>query len=183
MVRRHQPQQQVMSAIQIHKIRDRSSGIGITYKLGSNSNSINAGTTPSDEFVTALDALRPIVIKICGLPDFWKDMIKMIGITLTPVGETNHSIVFVAKREMVAGSPFNISTPQRFMHIAEENDGTALVLDEEDRVAVEALIEQAATYVQTVREQELAQMKIGIDEVVDVESSTVEQPALDLVSG
>src|SRR4051812_44477572 len=108
--------------IRIQKVRRTRKSIAIDYKLGDEDHSLTSHDMPLPAFLSALDALPPLVCDLLELPaGYVKDM-KAGGITLTD-GENQQVTIVAAKSLEDFNSPFNIATPLRFMDLPEK-EGT-----------------------------------------------------------
>ena len=156
--------------MQILKIKDREAGITVSYQHDGADCTVRCDETPAQSFTDALDDLLPLVQNICGFPKGYDADMVVTGLSLSPAKDGNLRLCIQAKKDLKAGSPLNINTPNRFLYPTGEGDDTGACLSDKQAVKVTRMCEQAILYVKGMRAQRQIYLNLkdaAGDQIVD----------------
>jgi hypothetical protein len=137
----------------ITSVRIKRRAVVIDYKNEGETHSVTSRDNPLPSFVKAVEALAPLVLDICHLPSDYTHGLKPTGLTLVEKQETQ-MVVVVAQKELTdCNSPFNISTPVRFLSVPKEEGSYSPPLKDTQVALVDAVISEAKKYVKGDRAQ------------------------------
>lgn len=143
--------------IQIRKVRRTRTRIFIAWNKGNEEQTTKSSQNPRKSFHAALDALPPLICKICALPAAYVDKMTAVGLTIAGDGD-EESVTLLAKKDLSDNAhPFNLVTPLRRLGAPaeppEEGSPKTVPLDDEQLKLIDAVVREAKRYVLGDREQ------------------------------
>lgn len=151
--------------MKITSVRLNRTKVSIQYENDGDTLTVESHDRPLPSFFDAVKALGPIVLEVLHLPASYagkpnpKDLattlhpLKPTGLTIAEKQETRLVCLTASKELPDSHSPFNISTPLRFLEHPQEEGSYSPALTAEQVKAVECVIEEAKAYVQGKRAQ------------------------------
>lgn len=150
------------TSLRIIKVRRTRKSITIHYRNGDEDHEITSRDMPLPSFMKSLDALKPVVLSICGLPDEYAEDMTVSGFTLTDKG----MVTLQAKKSLPdASAPFNIATPLRFLDNPAEEGTYTPALELSAVSLISDAEEEAKSYVKGDRAR--GQLPLPEDETED----------------
>jgi hypothetical protein len=131
--------------MEIQSVRRTRKKVTIRYrKADGEIHQLTHNEKPKPDFDLAIEALRPLIIGILGLPESYGEGLKPTGLTIA--GEDKQVCLVAIKDIPDANGVFNIATPLRFLdHPATEGTFTQPLTEEQVKL-VDAVCEQAEAY-------------------------------------
>lgn len=139
--------------MEIKKVRLKRRAVVIEYDNAGEVHTVTSRDAPLPSFVKAVEALAPLILDICHLPSEYIHGLKPTGLTLVEKQETQMVVVVGQKELTDCNSPFNISTPVRFLSVPKEEGSYSPPLKESQVALVDEVIAQAKKYVKGDRAQ------------------------------
>ena len=115
--------------------------------------SLSCRDVPLPSFITAVENLAPVVLEILHLPSDYIHGLKPTGVTVSNKQEVDLVTIVATKELTDCNSPFNISTPLRFLECPKEEGSYSPPLNDKQVAAVEQVLLEAKGYVQGHRAQ------------------------------
>jgi hypothetical protein len=170
----------------ITSVRIKRRAVVIDYENEGETHSVTSRDNPLPSFVKAVDGLGSLVLDILHLPTEYQHGMKPTGLTV--VGKQGTQLVsIVAQKELTdCNSPFNISTPLRFLSVPEEEGSYSPPLSDKQVALVESVIKEAKKYVKGDRAQgqlPLDDMKNGDEDDAPAEPSEGDEMDFDPKKG
>ena len=151
--------------MQITKVRLTRSKVGITYENEKDTFTIDSKDRPLPSFFAAVKALTPIIIEVLNLPESYAgtphptdlsqtvNPLRATGLTVA-TKQGSRLVCFTGSKELPdSHSPFNVSTPLRFMDHPETEGSYSPALSDETAAAVDLVIAEAKRYILKERAQ------------------------------
>lgn len=163
----------------IRSVRLKRRAVVISYESNGEEHNITSRDMPLPSFVKAVENLASLVLDVLHLPTDYQKGLKPTGITLTEKQET-HLVAIVAQKELTdCNSPFNITTPLRFLSVPQEEGSYSPPLNEKQAALVDAVIREAKDYVKGNRAQ--GQLPLDAqDDMTDEDDDKAEDEGQDL---
>lgn len=160
--------------MKISKVRIKQRAVVIEYENEGETHSVTSRDVPLPSFYEAVAALTPLVGEILHLPAEYLEGVQSTGLTIVDKQDVQ-LVVIVARKDLCdAHSPFNINTPQRFLHHPEEEGSYSPALGEKQVALVDAVIKEAKAYVKGERAQGQLPLETEEDDSLDDDLNTDE---------
>lgn len=151
--------------MEVTKIKVTRSGVHIEYENNGDTYKYDSSDCPLKSFYDSLEAIQPIVLNTLGLPKSYAGKkptagdkepglpLTVSGITLTTKGESRLVTIQAKKIVSSSPSPFNISTPLRYLDAPTEEGSCSEPLSTKEASLIEDLIQEAKNYIKGERAQ------------------------------
>ncbi len=169
------PDKSKPDSLTIHKVRLTRRHVIIKYTNNSTVITLTENENPLPSFKSAVEALGPLVLAICHLPDTYDNGLRVSGLTLTAKGLVTLQAV---KSFDDASGPLNIATPLRFLDLPEEEGSYSEPLKPEQVALIDTVLEEAKQYVLGKRAQGTLPLKEEEDPL-DPEVTGEDEPLLE----
>jgi len=171
--------------IQITSVKRTRSSIVIHYEQGDGKFCIDEPDSPLPTFYKAMDALAPLVPRICHFPKSYSD--EGLRVTEFVIGSKGgaQTVVLCAQKDLDDSSKvFSFTTPERLMEKPTEEGAYSPPLSEAKKALVWETIEEARKYV--IGERAQGQLAIADDDPEageDTDADNSETPPLKFEAG
>jgi hypothetical protein len=148
----------------IQKVRLTRSKVAISYRTPTGEDHhVETSDAPLPSFVAAIHALAPLIVAIVHLPGEYAEKLTPLGLTLVDKQDSK-LVTLSGKKDLPdSHSPFNISTPLRFLEHPKEEGTYSPALTDAEVALVNEVIEEAKRYLRGER----AQGSLPLDSTTD----------------
>jgi hypothetical protein len=137
----------------IRSVRIKRRAVVISYENEGETHDISSRDNPLPAFTKAVEALASLVLDVLHLPTEYQHGLKPTGLTVTGKQGTQLVTVIAQKELTDCNSPFNITTPLRFLSVPEEEGSYSPPLSTKQVALVDAVISEAKKYINGDRAQ------------------------------
>ena len=166
--------------MEIRKVRLKRRVVLIDYENEGEHHTISSRDNPLPSFVKSVENLATLVLDLVHLPSDYIHGLSPQGITLVSRQGTELVAVVATKELNDCSSPFNITTPLRFLSVPEEEGTYSPPLKDAQVDLINEVVREAKNYVGGQRAQ--GQLPLGDDapEKPTEETHEAEIPQLNL---
>lgn len=157
------PKKEKPKTITIHKVKRTRRFIFVAYDKGDEVLTLRSNDNPLPAFVTALDALSPLVAQVCHFPEDYCDVdLRVMEVLLGSQGGSRTVSIGAQKSLDDASKAFKIVTPPRLLEHPTQGGSYTPALADHDKEKIEEVIAQAKAYLAGDRAQ--GQLPLGDDD-------------------